>query len=312
MTRRFASTLSTTAIIIALNAGSALAQSPRGPGQPPANAGDAAAKMPDMSMRVYDLRSLLPTAAQVAVPNDMAAAAMSLDAVVRALVESLMYRMVRLDAGIYAIEGDGKQHEQFENTIAQLKALASEVFQVDLRLARVPKAQVLQIGTPLPAGMAGLAELAAIRMALPKRTPTHTESIRETSYVSGWQPVVGSSAVGYDAKQDTVRDGVILTATVSDASPSANQPGALRLQLAGSVSQAEFKEGRSPALGSGVTDPVGLTYSMPVVQRRTVLSDVTITPGVATIVGLVDGFAADQSIVIIAQVNRPGAQPAPK
>lgn len=310
-------TITTTALILAagLLASPTLAHAQGGAGQPQRSRGGAAVAPAPMAegedLRVYDLRDLaavLPPQRDGAPPTDT---------LVATLAHTLGIEERRLLDGVYAVIAPADTHAVLQENLERIRALHGEIYHLTITAFSVDAASAPDVGSPAAAPIPNGAPVARISSSIPRRVATPVESTREITYIGDWTPVVGDSAVGYDATPNSEVEGLRLVATVGAApdAPAAGAEGAdgagELLQLSGHLQRVELRNISAPALtATGEKHDAVLPIALPTVDTRHIHASLRVPAGRPTVVAVVDGFEPGRAIVVTATVTKPARPPA--
>ncbi len=216
-----------------------------------------------------------------------------------------------ISTGIYLIRAEDAIHTQLGDIFGRVRALYSDVVDVEIAVFHVTADKAPALGSAANVD----ATATRIRQTVSRRAPTRFAAMRSTCFVSDWQPVVGTQAVGYDPETRWLDDGldatIIVAGAGADTGPIAPKAGdTTHLIVRGSLTSIDP---RSTTFGhvdldqttGGVTGKAGaaLVIVTPIVQQRSIDADIGIPAGKPTVISVVPGFEEGQVIVIAATIT---------
>lgn len=193
----------------------------------------------------------------------------------------------RIRDGIYVASGSPEAHQQLENALGAYRGVGGARY-----IVNVEAVQMVSDSLPTPGGPAPVTT--EVRLMRSSQTVTaQTESVVQSTtseqYVSGWIPVVGTQAVGYQAQFATAEDGFVGTLLVG----SVDAPeGHVSIQLAGWLLDSEVQNNAMTIAGD--------TFSFGVVRRqeRGIQTSVNAPIGERVVLAAVNGFEPNTIIVV--------------
>ncbi len=216
-----------------------------------------------------------------------------LDLLVQRLGESLgVAVMAELTDGIYLCEAPAADHDRFTTQIRQLRSMFGTTRAVRLTLARTSPRDAPDVGDALPATTEVMTRF---EQNVPERVPTVFRLARAQHYVASWIPVVADSAVAYQPRVGTIRDGVDLDVTLH-----ATDDGGFDVRLVGTLASANLA---THSATPDRADAPELALELPRIEERSVDARAKLLPGRATVVALVPALDEETLIVVAIAVR---------
>lgn len=282
-----------------------------GLGAPPASA----SQPPDgaeteESLRVYDVRDLMlmePSGSVVMLsPQVMTSGDEELFLEISPRVERLTEKDIlleiagasglaasRLRDGIYVVTGSSQSHEQLQNALDSYRGVSAKRYIVSVEAIQMAS-PASSAPAPIPGSRAPTVEGVVILRTMhvvKAQTETPLQATTTEQYVSGWVPVVGTQAVGYQAQLGKAEEGFSGTLIVG----SQDEPSSpVTIQLSGLLMDSSITN--VPITISGDQLPLGTVTR----SDRTVRSAVKAPPGVPVVLAVVNGFAPETTIILTA------------
>lgn len=202
----------------------------------------------------------------------------------------------RLQDGIYIVTGDEAAHLQLTSALESYRAVNGERYIVQIEAHLLTSAEA-----PAPgqlAGSVGGESLFRSHQTVNARSASIVKATTTEQYVSGWVPVVGTQAVGYQIQFGTAEDGFTGTLVVG-AGESTND--STNVQIAGLIMRSDITT--IPLKLSGDELPISTVRR----QERGIQSSVAVPLAQNAVIASVSGFDPGTTIVITATVT-----PAPR
>ncbi len=225
------------------------------------------------------------------------------DALMTRLCDTLGLSRKRLFDGVYGIQGAADEHAQILGMLEDVRALFDERYAVDIGWFATPTNVIPAIGDTVAFPESGGYRH---RIVVTRRTPTPLVRVTESAHVSDIQAIVATQAVAYDPDVSTVSDGLRLSILVGAGKQSSS---ATWIRITGSLNHVTLDR-KSTRMSSQGTAPAidvpTMGIELPSVSIRSIRSDLLVDYGRLTVLGVVDGFEAGQSIVMAASVRTLG------
>jgi len=197
-----------------------------------------------------------------------------------------------ISPGLFVVSGESGAIDQLQSMLGAVRDSMSKEYELAVWVQRVPSSQTPAIGTGFRTETAANQWSAHVR----RRAVTPVSMVQRSDYVAHWTPIVGNSAVGYEAAVEATMSGVELRAIVG-AGPD-GEGTALFLQ--GELREDERRTVISPL--SEQSDVRAQVIELPTIRVCRVAIDTR--AGVEPrVVGVYPGFNKDTSLVISAAVR---------
>ncbi|MBL8762663.1 MAG: hypothetical protein JNM07_00150 [Phycisphaerae bacterium] len=237
-------------------------------------------------VRVYDCRDFemfLPPVPEVNVTEQMLARLANASGVSVEPISGAIVSVVATPAG----------HTAFARLLADVRKL-HDVFQVELIVFRMPKGEAPALGAPA----APQNVVVRTSQTVQRMRAASIESVTQRTYLSGWQPVVGQQASGYESRTEKIEEGFRTIVFIGAGPESAERS---RVSLRGRVSGVHFQDVQAP-----LVDRKGgeLLVQLPSVVSRTFDTDMSLPFGKATVVAVLDAENEEESLVVACAVKR--------
>lgn len=193
----------------------------------------------------------------------------------------------RVRDGIYVASGTPDAHQQLESALGAYRVAGGPRYIVNVEAVQMVSDSLPTPGRPAP-------DTTGVRLLRSSQTVTaQTESVVQATtseqYVSGWVPIVGTQAVGYQAQFATAEDGFVGTLLVG----SIDAPeGHVSIQLAGWLLDSQVQNKAVTIAGD--------TFSFGVItrQERGIQTSVNAPIGARVVLAAVNGFEPNTIIVV--------------
>lgn len=193
----------------------------------------------------------------------------------------------RLREGIYVATGSPEAHEQLESALKAYRGVGGKRYIVSIEAMQVVSERVPVPGEPAPAPGGEL--LLRSSQTVNAQTESVVQATRTEQYVSGWVPVVGTQAVGYQVQFATAEDGFVGTLIV--ASPEGAEDR-VSIQVAGWLLDSDVMQGKVTLGGDEL--PLG-TVSR---QERGIQTAIVAPIGQRVVLAAVNGFEPETTIIL--------------
>lgn len=194
--------------------------------------------------------------------------------------------------GLFVVSGEAGAIDQLQAMLGTVRDSMSKEYELSLWVQAVPGSQAPAVGAARPAGGAASQWSAHVR----RRTATPISIVERSDYVAHWTPIVGNSAVGYEADVQSTVSGVEMRAIVG-AGPDGDGTA---LFLQGELRDEERRTVVSPL--SEQAEARAQVIELPTIRVCRVAID-TRVGGEPRVVGVYPGFGKDTSLVISAAVR---------
>jgi hypothetical protein len=201
----------------------------------------------------------------------------------------------RLKEGIYIATGSEEAHQQLMGALDAYRAVRGQRYTVRLEARSIVTNDLPAPGEPAPQGTGAL--LLRSLQTVNAQAESLVQATTTEQYISGWVPVVGTQAVGYQAQYATADDG--FTGTIVIGAPE-SPDGPVTIQVLGLLVDSTVST--VPIVLSGDELPLSTVRR----SERSVRSTVLAQPGVPVILAVVNGFDTESTIILTAS-----AVPAP-
>jgi hypothetical protein len=178
--------------------------------------------------------------------------------------------------------------------LESIRELYRETYAVELILSRSPSEHAPAIGAEVKLEKPEYRQ----HFVVTRRTPTPIAMHSINTFLSGVEPVVAQGAVAYQSVDSAVSDGLDVTVLVGVNGD--NQHGTT-LQLSGELRKVSWPENLSEATP---VDTTPLKLRFPIVSVRSVQSRLDVKYEKPTVLSVLAGFEAGESIVITALVRK--------
>lgn len=202
----------------------------------------------------------------------------------------------RLQDGIYIVSGEEPAHLRLTAALESYRAVNGEryIVEIEAHLLTGPEAPA----PGQPANAPGGESVFRSHQTVSARSASMVKATTTEQYVSGWVPVVGTQAVGYQIQFGTAESGFTGTLVIG-AGESADD--STNVQIAGLIVRSDIKT--IPLTISGDELPVSTVRR----QERGIQSSVALPLAQRSVIASVSGFDPGTTILITATVT-----PAPR
>lgn len=198
----------------------------------------------------------------------------------------------RLTDGIYLVTGEESAHEQLTAALGSYRAINGERYVVRIDAISMAADETPMPGQPAPGS--GGTTLFRSHQTVNARSESVVQATTTEQYVSGWVPVVGTQAVGYQIQFDTAEEGFSGTLVIG-AGESAD--GTVNVQLAGWVLDSEIHSTTIKLAGDE------LPLSTVSRRERGIQSSIAAPLGQRVVIASVSGFEPDTVIIVSAVIT---------
>lgn len=198
----------------------------------------------------------------------------------------------RLQEGIYVATGPAESHEQLMAALAQYRTISGVHYVVELA-AYESTQPVAAVPGDSAASMSGPAVFQC-RQTVAGRASAAVAATSSEQYVSGWVPVVGNSAVGYQVQTSSAETG--LTGTLVIGAGEAPE-GRVNIQLAGWALKTDVTN--STITLGGDTLPLGTAKR----QERGIQTSLSAPVGESIVLATISGFQPGSVVILTAKVT---------
>ncbi|MBX3315423.1 MAG: hypothetical protein KF902_01015 [Phycisphaeraceae bacterium] len=193
----------------------------------------------------------------------------------------------RVRDGIYVASGSAEAHQQLEGALGAYRGTGGSRYVVNIEAIHVVSDVLPTPGQPV--GALEGARLLRSSQTVVAQSGSVIQATSSEQYVSGWVPVVGTQAVGYQAQLATAEDGFVGTLLVGALEAP---EGHVSIHLAGWLLDSEVQS--MVVTFSGDAMPFGVVRR----RERGIQTSVMLPLGERVVLASVNGFEPNSIIVI--------------
>lgn len=193
----------------------------------------------------------------------------------------------RVRDGIYVVTGAPEAHEQLGRALTAFRAVRGNRYVVNIEAVQVASDTFPAPGQPAPSTDGVL--LLRSSQTVNAQTESVVQATSTEQYVSGWIPVVGTQAVGYQVQFATAEDGFVGSLVVGAAESGDER---VSIQLAGWMLDTNLQ----PATVKLGGDELPLSFVRR--QERGIQTSIVAPIGQRVVLGVVNGFEPNTTIIL--------------